>query len=604
MQATSQHNDETTAPSKRGLQSRIEWLLTSQVYGARDPRVIFWLALSLAFSIYLASLALQQAFGSDYVLQDDARHHVFWTARFADAELFSNDLIADYFQSVAPQGYRAMYKAAASLGLDPYTFSKLLPMALGLITTFFCFAVSMQFLAVPGAAFAASLVLNESLWLRNGLVSATPRAFISPIFLAFLFFLSRNSAAGTIVTVALMGLFFPSIMFIALGVVMLRLVRFERWRLRLARERRDYIFCAVALAVAAIVIAPYTISSSGFGPVVTASEARQMAEFLPRGRMAVFREGFLEYWFTGSHTGMFSSSVFSPLIMYAGLLLPVLMTLPKQFPLVKKISAQIALLPKVVIVSLAMFFAANLLLFRLYLPSRFTVNSFRIVLALAAGVAAITVLDAIFRFADRLRVPRFARSAIAAGATVCLAAALVLPQAVTGVWVDTRYKTGQAPRLYEFLAGQPKDILVASLSDEADNLNMFSRRSILVAKETALPFHKGYYSQIRQRAIDLINAQYSADTITLQNFIQKYGVDYLLVDRNAFTPEYISGDRWIMQFQPAANDAVARLKEGVRPALSKLVDQCSALEINEMVLIPADCLLQASPDDFTSEQPR
>jgi hypothetical protein len=308
--------------------------------------------------------------------------------------------------------------------------------------------------------------------------------------------------------------------------------------------------------------------------------------------MAVFRESFREYWFTGSHTGMFSSAVFSPFMMYLGLLLPVLMLLPKQFPLIREVSARVALLPRILFASLVLFFAANLLLFQLYLPSRYTVNSFRIILALAAGIAAITILDRVFRWASGLASFHF-RHAAAIGTAACLAATLVLPQAVTGTWVDTRYKTGQSPQLYEFLARQPEDILIASLADEADNLNMLARRSILVAKETALPFHKGYYSQIRQRAIDLINAQYSTDLKELQSFIQKYGVDYLLVDRAAFTPDYISGDRWIMQFQPAAKDAIARLQQGAAPALSRFMNDCAALGTAGMVLIRADCILKA-----------
>jgi len=63
---------------------------------------LFWLTLSFTFAILYSFLALQEAFSSEYVIQDDARQHVFWTRRFLDSNLFPNDLIADYFQSVAP----------------------------------------------------------------------------------------------------------------------------------------------------------------------------------------------------------------------------------------------------------------------------------------------------------------------------------------------------------------------------------------------------------------------------------------------------------------------------------------------------------------------
>ncbi|MEK6301432.1 MAG: hypothetical protein AABO41_11970 [Acidobacteriota bacterium] len=564
------------------------WLgfLVDPVSRAFDFRTVFWLVLSLVFSMVYASRAMRQAFGSPYVLQDDWRDHVFWMARFVDPDLFPRDLIADYFQSLAPAGYAMLYRAAASLGLEPYAFAKLLPMTLGLTTTGLCFAVSMQILRVPAAAFAGALMLNQSLWMRNGLVSATPRAFLSPLFLAFMFFVVRGSLLPALGMIALMGLFFPPIMFIAVGVVLLRVVRWEKMRPRLSRERRDYLACAAALAVAALVILPYASNTSLFGPVVTAAEARLMPEFLPRGRVVVFREGFLSYWFTGNHTGMFTSGVFAPITMCLAFLLPLMFVFHRRFPLMGRISNGIEAFPRIILASVGMFLAAHLLLFRLFLPSRFTVSTFRIVFGLAAGVSAIVLLDAVFQWARR-------RSLVAAASAALLGVVLILYP----VEVDSRYKTGTAPQLYEFLAHEPKDTLVAGLSDETDNLPIFARRSILVGRETAVPFHKGYYDQIRQRAIDLINAQYSADLTELQSFIRKYGVAYLLVDREAFTPDYLARDKWIMQFQPAAGDAIARLKQGVEPALSRLMERCSQLETNGMVLLSAECILKASPED-------
>ena len=92
--------------------------------------------------------------------------------------------------------------------------------------------------------------------MRNGIVSATPRAFISPLLLAFLFFVLRGWLLPSLVVIALMGLFFPSLMFIAVGVMLLRVVKLDGRRLRLSRERRDYLVCAATLGVAAIVILP------------------------------------------------------------------------------------------------------------------------------------------------------------------------------------------------------------------------------------------------------------------------------------------------------------------------------------------------------------
>ena len=568
--------------------STAPWLrfLIDPVSQALDFRTVFWLVLSLAFSILFASRAMRQAFSSPYVLQDDWRHHVFWMLRYVDQDLFPRDLIADYFQSLAPAGYAMLYRAAATLGVEPFVFGKLLPMALGLITTGLCFAVSMQILRVPAAGFASALILNQSLWMRNGLVSGTPRAFISPLFLGFMFFALRGSLLPSLAMIALMGLFFPSIMFIAVGVVLLRVVHWEKMRPRLSREHRDYAACAAAVAISALVLLPYALNTSGFGPVVTAAEARLMPEFLPKGRMVVFRQGFLGYWFTGSHTGMFSSGVLAPFTMCLAFLLPLMFVFQRRLPLMSRVSKGIEVFPRIIVASVAIFLAAHLLLFRLYLPSRFTVSSFRILFALAAGVSAVVLLDAVFHWASR-------RSWVAVASAALLGVVLILYPAE----VDSRYKTGTAPQLYEFLAHSPKDTLIAGLSAETDNLPIFAGRSVLVARETALPFHKGYYGQIRQRAIDLINAQYSADLAELQSFIRKYEVTYLLVDREAFAPDYLAHDKWVMQYQPAAQEAIGRLRQGVEPACSRLMDRCSVLETNGMVLLSAECVLKAAAED-------
>jgi hypothetical protein len=115
----------------------------------------------------------------------------------------------------------------------------------------------------------------------------------------------------------------------------------------------------------------------------------------------------------------------------------------------------------------------------------------------------------------------------------------------------------------------------ASLAEEANNLPTFSKRSILVGREYANPYHVGYYRQISQRATDLIRAQYSQDLSEVKNFIRTYGVDFLLLDRAAFTPEYMANHRWVNHFQPTATEMLAKLEQGTIPALSSFMEHCS-----------------------------
>src|SRR6185295_12332981 len=97
----------------------------------------------------------------------------------------------------------------------------------------------------------------------------------------------------------------------------------------------------------------------------------------------------------------------------------------------------------------------------------------------------------------------------------------------------------------------------------------------LVARAYALAYHTRYYSQMQDRASDLIVAHYSPDLATLQNFIRKYGITFLMVDRKAFSSHYIERDSWMQQYQPAAAEALDKIERGIVPALSRLMTTCA-----------------------------
>lgn len=544
------------------------------------PRIIFWFSLSLTFAFIYGVLALQQAFSSEYIVQDDARQHVFWMQRFLAPDLFPGDLIANYFQSVAPAGYATFYKSITSLGINPLLLSKILPVFLGLITTAFCFGVCLELFPVPAAGFVASLLLNQSLWLKDDLVSATPRAFVYPIFLAFLYFLLKRSLVLVCSAIALLGLFYPQGVFNAAIILILQLVRWDKGIPRLSGDRRDYLFCATGLAVAVLVMLPFALESSEYSPTITAAQARNLPEFLPGGRSAFFSNDPWRFWLSGGRSGFLPS--IQPSTMAVGFFLPILLRYQSHLPLIQRVSRKIAILPQMVLASLVMFCAAHALLFKLHLPGRYSGYTLRIVLALATGITLIVIWDALWQ-AYRQRV-------LAIAAISLLGVALLLYPSFDKNFPNTKYKVGSFPTLYQFFQTQPKDSLIASLAEEANNLPTFAQRAILVGREYAIPYHLGYYRQFRQRTLELIQAQYSPDLSAAQNLIQKYGVDFWLLDKAAFTPEYVANNNWLRQYQPATQSALSQLKQGKIPALSKVSDRCQVFDQNGFVVLNAKCM--------------
>jgi hypothetical protein len=261
----------------------------------------------------------------------------------------------------------------------------------------------------------------------------------------------------------------------------------------------------------------------------------------------------------------------------------------KRFPLAQRLTPALGILPRLVLASVTLFFGAHLFLFRLYLPPRYTIHSFRIVLSISAAIVLVSFAGAILDRAEGAR-PSFGRRLPAIAMLGLIMAAIILSPAFADEFPKTRYITGEQPELYEFFSRQPKDSLIASLGTEADNLPSFAARSVLVSRESAIPFHKAYYDQLSQRAADLIRAQYTPDLGELKSFIQKYGVDFFLLDEDSFTPEYVQKNRWCRILRAAQSDALAKLNEGGGAALAHLADSCKVFHAHDLIVIDARCV--------------
>lgn len=551
-------------------------------------------------------MVLNVAFSAEYVVQDDARQHVFWMQRFIDPELFPGDWIADYFQTVAPAGYTALYWIVAKLGISPMLLHKLLPPILGLITTGYCFAVTLQILPVPLAGFLSALLLNHYIWMRDDVVSATATAFVYPIFMAFLYYLLQRQLIATCITIALMGLFYPQCVLIAAGILILQRIQLSQWRPSLSRHPQDYVFSGIALAVAMAVMAFYAVKSNDYGPVISATEAKTLPEFLSDGKSEFFTEDVGDFWFSGQRSGIMPRfGTILPIV--TGGLLPILLwlnmvanrRLSKRdesrsqcnegsgvFPLLKRLQNGRFFL-EIIVASLAMFLISHALLFRLHLPSRYTEHSLRMVTAIAAGIAIAVIVDAVLSWGENKGKP-----IIAGTLAVLIVAGIILEPTWLKRFPRTDYILGEVPTLYEFFAAQPKDILIASVSEEGNNLPSFARRSILVGGEGyPVPYHKGYYGEIRQRTIDLIDAHYSPNLSAVREFITRYEIDFWVVESGAFTPNYVSRDRWMMQYQPHAKQAIAQMQQGMTPALATLRDRCTVFQTEGFFVLDSACIL-------------
>lgn len=589
--------------SPRG--TRLGWLQWSRQLLAATPvslrqrQARRWFYLTLVYNAIIAGLIWQAIAGDPYAIADDARQHVFWMWRFIDASLFPNDWIADYYQSISPIGYAWLYRLFALLGVSPLTLCKLLPPVLVMLTGAIAFLTAFEISALPAAGFTASVLMTQSVGFTATLSSGTSKSFVYGLMLLFMYGWLRRSRWLSWGAIALQGIFYPQVVLLSAGLLVLGLVERRQGRWHWRRDRALWLLTTGGLCMATAVILYYAGSSSQFGPTVTLEQALTMPEFFRGGRTNYFQTSWLEALLNG-RGGLRLDAATTPVTNFLALGLPLMLSRPQRFPLAQAVRADVDILPKLLAVAVFWFVAAHLLLFKLYLPSRYTGRFFFVVAVLAAAIAIVLLSDALLRWAsDRLASPKMSAQAtfqsfMATGWAAVLGLVVVLYPLTMSGYPFTSIIRGQSPELYAFLANQPKTSLIAGLAVETNNIPTYSQRSVLVSREVAIPYHMGYYQEIRQRAQQSIAAQYSPDAAAVKAFVQQYGVTHWLLEKTAFDIAQLNRDRWIQQYQPAAGNATTVLASRQVPFLQSLGDRCVVFEDAQHWLLDAECIVSAT----------
>jgi hypothetical protein len=556
-------------------------------FNNNDLEYKLWFSFSLLVAIVYGIESIHFALNHPEIIQDDARHHIVWMRRFIDPELFSNDLIADYFQSVAPWGFTTLYWILAKVGIDPVFVGKIIPAFLALLITIYGFKLSLKLLPLPIHGFITTLLLNQVLWMEDDLISATPRAFIYPLFIAFLYYLLERRIFAVLLIIILQGLFYPQIVLIYLGLLIIRLANKThdqfRWKTLL-----------FGIIVSGIVLIPYRLMSNEFGPIITVAEAKLIPTFnlidQEWGRNLFFPDNPFIYWLLSPRSGLLFLGVLPPLAL-TGLALPFLLRKKQQFPLSSLASEHLIILRQILLASVELFCLSHLFLFQLHLPNRYIYHSVRVMLVLASGVTLTLLLDQQFRvWSQKIQLGMSPKNWMKFGLALSLGLILMIVPFFPPLATYHRlYRTGNAPEVYQFLLTQPKDTLVASLSEEADYLPTFAQRSTLVSLEYSIPYHSGYYTPLRQKTIDVIQAQYSTNWQTIQQFIQNYGIDFWLLDQPAFELDYIQDQKLIRDVNQEKT-VQTQLQQGKVPVLSQTVESCSIIQTEDHILLSASCV--------------
>jgi hypothetical protein len=575
----------------------------------------------------------RQILFSPHVYQPDTLLLEYWTRRFQDPHLFTDPLTHALLQTgYVPWGIQGLY-LLASYVVDPIRFGAWGAVAVAPFTVWLVFRIVREHAGWrPGAWLAAALFLLP--WSMERFSGTHSRAFEQPIvLLTLLLVLRRHHRWAALVPVA-GALLYPPGALIGAGVVAAAAVAFPGRRPAIDRELA--LTAAVcAAAVVAVLLAPRAAGLPS-GHLISAAAARRYPEFHAHGQMEFFRKSLL-VTLRGRYSG-FDLKACGAILLTAAML--TLAVRPRNALLVRREVWMTGA------ISLVLFGLAWALLFRLYLPNRYThpivplacivigvcwrpawdaaVGRLgrwsAVVLAAVLPAAAVWIGVRLFPLGPLMSeakahamvgniAPALAVAA-GAGALVCAAAlapvgprragpvgavalgavfsGALLVGAVTGTSSGRDYLTCGSPHLQTFLRTLPKDAIVAGDPVKLDCVPVEAQRPVVISRKLYQAVDAGYLKVIRPRMFAMLQAYYGSSVRAIAALRARFSADYLVVQRDVV--EVRRAPPAYEQMAPFARVIDGILARRTRPAALALPHACAVWHRLQLTVYDLRCV--------------
>lgn len=521
------------------------------------PRVAEW-----AVVLCAAAVAVYSQYGAlvnPYVINGDAPSAIYWLQRFREPGLFSNDLLTSLAVQMHGQvGFVLFYRAMAWLA-DPLLVSRFVPIVTLATFALYIFRLVRRHSTTFGGLFAAGLAMVVPTYL-DIMAGGHQRSFAPPLLAALLYYVAIAAYRRACIVLALQALIYP-MLFLVCGPVYVLGILGLPW-LRGARPWRwaPAIWLLVVGGVCgALLVGKYAYAPDpAIGRIVTRAAMEGRPEYYAVGRTKVLpSEGLLtevadqSVGVARSLTLGYPDAVLETLgtdvdrRWLVGLAAAVLVTLALGliWAGIREVVTVPAVIPLFCLSGAAFYVLAELLLFRLYLPNRYLIYTLQPSALICTGIAVGGIVGQI----GQLRVRRTVQVLLLA-----LLAARLEPLRGIGL-VDL---SDDAP-LYSYLRTLPRDAVIASHPDAADFIPTLSRRKVFVNFELSYPFFDAFWNTMTNRTRALFDAYYAEQRADIYRFCEENAIDYLVVRRRDFNPEYLDTHR--VYFEPFNSYVRARL---------------------------------------------
>lgn len=482
----------------------------------------------ILFFIVLLTLQYKE-FTNYYSVHDDVRH-LFFINNFPDN--LKDNLLAQY--SYAKVGPITVYLSAFYIFFNKFIdfiyLTKIMSVFTFLISVIFIYKLGIILKNKRYALILAFLFLLQP-WRFRLFSGGLSRSFAFPLLIAFLYYLIKKDRLKLSFVLLLEAMLYPPMFLISLLIYGLSLIDLKEKRINLALNK-NYLFFLFAILSFIAILAPMLLIDYGI--------SNEQVAFKEAILSPDFYEGGVGYpLFIGSipFTSDAKSTIYSLIQIYNfGINKPiytnslfVLMLLSSMFMIIYR--KQIFKLPKeiylLIISSLVLQSLAVLLLFRLWLPSRYVFYSLPLFLIIIFG-HGLYILSMHKKFK-----PVFTLLIL------ILLAFYVAKLIITPAKIVYCADKG----IYDFIKALPKDSLIAGYPPDMDCIALFGQRNPFVMSALTTPFYKDFYKAVKQHEIDFFSAYYG-DKREVEKFCEKSGVTHIVVDKSHFDKQFFGQDHY------------------------------------------------------------
>lgn len=542
----------------------------------RNKNLIIILLLSFCIALFVEHRVLWDG----YAINNDVRNQAYWMHRLQQSNLYPNDLAARYFTQpplVSPFVYGLYW--LASLWIDPIRFSQFLPFALVLLATFFLFKAASSYVN-ERYAFWVCLTFNLFIWMIPNMAGGLPRAFFFPLIFLFLWLSTEQRWLAVLVTCILQGLIYPPVLFLSLGVLVIDCV------LKSApsfTDRKRLTFLILTVAASGITLYlrySFIAEPSEFGHLMHSNWAEGMDEFYIGGRVPIFQfhPPLLQ---EGSPLEEFYDFLMRipPLTELLPLAITITLFLIYRRGFGQKFLGELPVPQDIwilLIVSFLYYFSASFLLFFLYVPERYIQYTFPLISVFLLGAL-------LYKIHEVYRTSRLVTSGV-----------ILLSLLVAGIfWQDDLIKIySDQKAVFSYLEQLPANTMIAaSYPILANDIPVFSQRSVLVNREITVPFHCHYYKIMKQRLKDWLDAYYTSNPNVIRHFIDTYKIDAIVISSRDYEARTIH-NLHSLYFKAFSRKVVQQaVQAGTTEGylLPKIAKSCHSFQSGPYSIIPVTC---------------